>query len=66
MFGVLRESVVLSVKGGGVDWRPNLAFPGLRPGEALHRRIVAVTRSRAAARPVVQAVLNAIDAGRHD
>jgi DNA-binding transcriptional LysR family regulator len=47
---------------------PDVADVDVRPlrSPALHRRIVAVTRSRAAARPVVQAVLNAIDAGRHD
>jgi DNA-binding transcriptional LysR family regulator len=33
---------------------------------ALHRRISAVTRSRASARPVVQAVLNAFAAVRED
>jgi len=60
--------------GHGVSVLPRLAvFPDIadvdvRPlrAPALHRRIVAVTRSRAGTRPVVQAVLNAIDAGRHD
>jgi len=60
--------------GHGVSVLPRLAVfadvadVDVRPlrSPALHRRIVAVTRSRAAARPVVQAVLNAIDAGRHD
>jgi DNA-binding transcriptional LysR family regulator len=54
--------------GHGVSVLPRLAvFDGIgevdvRPlrAPALHRRISAVTRSRAAARPVVQAVLAAI------
>jgi DNA-binding transcriptional LysR family regulator len=60
--------------GHGVSVLPRLAVfdeiadvdVGPLRSPALHRRISAVTRSRAAARPVVQAVLNAIDVNRHD
>src|SRR6266536_4366715 len=60
--------------GHGVSVLPRLAVfdevadVDVRPlrAPALHRRISAVTRSRASTRPVVQAVLNAIDSGRQD
>jgi DNA-binding transcriptional LysR family regulator len=60
--------------GHGVSVLPRLAVFGeiadvqVRPlrSPALHRRISAVTRSRASARPVVQAVLNAFAAVRED
>jgi DNA-binding transcriptional LysR family regulator len=60
--------------GHGVSVLPRLAVAGevadvdIRPlrAPALRRRISAVTRSSASARPVVRAVLNAFDAARDD
>jgi hypothetical protein len=42
-FGTLRGTVLLSVSGSGsaagVEWDPSLRMPGLRRGEAVHRRV---------------------------
>jgi len=45
VFGGVAGEVVLTVVESGVDWRPHLVFPGLRPGEALDRRTEAPERA---------------------
>jgi penicillin-binding protein A len=37
VFGVIDGSVTLKASDSGVDWRPYMAFPGLRAGESLER-----------------------------
>jgi peptidoglycan glycosyltransferase len=43
LFGVLRGTIALPVRGSGssagVAWDPSLRLPGLRPGEAVRRRV---------------------------
>ncbi len=54
IFGTLRSSYTLPMIGTGsarrVQWLPALAFPGLYPGETVHRVTVAPTRGRLLAR----------------
>jgi cell division protein FtsI/penicillin-binding protein 2 len=42
VFGTIDDAVVLPIHDAGghptIEWRPHLAFPGLRPGETLTRR----------------------------
>ena len=45
VFGTLRGRVELEVEDEAIDWGPELAFPGLRPGEALARRVRAPERA---------------------
>jgi hypothetical protein len=46
VFGTVSGSVEFDVTESGVVWRPELVFPGLRPGEALTRETEAPRRSR--------------------
>ena len=46
IFGAVRGELALPVSNGSVEWRPELVFPGLRPGEALGRRTSAPERAR--------------------
>jgi penicillin-binding protein A len=46
IFGSVRGELAITVAGGAVEWRPELVFPGLRPGEALGRRTTAPERAR--------------------
>jgi cell division protein FtsI/penicillin-binding protein 2 len=55
IFGILRGVVRLpagdrAAGGDGVDWRPDLVFPGLRPGETLRRTTVMPPRAELEAR----------------
>jgi penicillin-binding protein A len=55
IFGTLHGEVVLpagdrTADGDGVAWRPALVFPGLRPGETLHRTTVMPPRATILAR----------------
>jgi hypothetical protein len=49
-FGRLRETLVLPVDEGRIDWRPHHAFPGVPEGATLTRRTQAPPRARIAAR----------------
>lgn len=49
-FGTLRRSMLLPVDGEGIDWRPHLTFPGLRPGARLVRQTRAPRRAAIVAR----------------
>ncbi len=46
VFGVIDGEVDIPVGDEGVDWRPDLVFPGLRPGEQLTRQTVAPERAK--------------------
>src|SRR4051794_21530920 len=46
VFGRVGGDVVIAVRDGRVDWRPEMAFPGLRPGERLTRDTRAPRRAR--------------------
>ncbi len=55
IFGTLRGEVVLpagdrAAGGSGVDWSPDLVYPGLRPGETLRRTTVMPPRATIVAR----------------
>ncbi len=50
VFGQLRGGVEVPASDGGVDWRPYMAFPGLRAGEALTRRTTLAPRAELLAR----------------
>ena len=50
IFGPVRGTVVLPMEQGLVAWAPHLAFPELRPGEALNRRTSVPRRGRILAR----------------
>src|SRR3954469_6588489 len=38
LFGAVRGELLVPVRGGGVEWAPNLVFPGLDPGVPLLRQ----------------------------
>ncbi len=46
VFGTIRGRVLLSVRDAGVDWTPQMAFPGLSEGARLTRRTRAPERAR--------------------
>jgi hypothetical protein len=46
VFGTIDGNVDIPVDDAGVDWRPELVFPGLRPGEQLSRRTTAPRRAK--------------------
>jgi cell division protein FtsI/penicillin-binding protein 2 len=46
IFGEVEGTVQIPVVEERVDWRPELVFPGLRPGEALTRHTTAPRRAR--------------------
>ena len=54
LFGTLRQRYTLPLTGSGSDtriiWHQNLAFPGLYPGETLHRSTLAPQRGQLLAR----------------
>ncbi|NLT06199.1 MAG: hypothetical protein GXY03_07790 [Solirubrobacterales bacterium] len=45
VFGPVAGQVAFAVLEDGIDWRPHLVFPGLRPGESLDRRTEAPERA---------------------
>jgi hypothetical protein len=46
IFGLVGGDVEIPVRESRVDWRPEMVFPGLRPGERLTRRTRAPRRAR--------------------
>jgi cell division protein FtsI/penicillin-binding protein 2 len=54
IFGTLRDTLDVPVSGSGdglrIAWRPQAVFPGLRPGEQLHRTTVLPPRATLLAR----------------
>ncbi|HEX2703710.1 MAG TPA: penicillin-binding transpeptidase domain-containing protein [Solirubrobacteraceae bacterium] len=54
VFGTLRQQFTLPLTGSGGDtriiWHQNLAFPGLYPGETIHRSTIAPSRGELLAR----------------
>src|SRR4051812_1560519 len=47
VFGTIDGNLNIRVDDGGkVDWRPDLVFPGLRPGEQLSRKTTAPRRAK--------------------
>jgi hypothetical protein len=50
IFGTVDGTLTVPVKDEHVDWRPEMAFPGLRPGERLTRRTRAPERATILAR----------------
>ena len=46
IFGTVRGELAIPVVDGSVEWRRELVFPGLRPGETLDRRTTAPRRAR--------------------
>ena len=45
VFGTIDGEVLIATRGEGVQWRPNLVFPGLRVGERLERETQAPERA---------------------
>ena len=50
LWGTVRGSLFVPVHDGKVAWRPEMVFPGLRPGERLTRRTDAPERAKIVAR----------------
>jgi cell division protein FtsI/penicillin-binding protein 2 len=50
LFGTVAADLDLAAGDGGVDWSPELTFPGLRPGEQLRRRTTLPARAALLAR----------------
>jgi cell division protein FtsI/penicillin-binding protein 2 len=49
-FGTVRGDVVLPIKDGGIEWRPNMTFPGVPVGKGLTRQTRAPARANILAR----------------
>src|SRR5215213_7766469 len=62
IFGRVGGDVVIPVRDERVDWRPEMAFPGLRPGERLTRKTRAPRRARILDRRGRKIVSGAADA----
>jgi hypothetical protein len=61
-FGTIQGSLFVPIAEERVSWRPEMAFPGLRPGEALTRRTRAPRRARISARNGARIVSGPADA----